>query len=205
LLPLHSKLSRICCDVTVYLDPPEEVRRRWKIDRDTGRRGYTVEQVTAEMERRRPKSDAFILPQRRHADIVVRFTPATGHNYSPDTPLSVELLLRPTINHPDLTTVLAPGMQQTIHLTLQRDEYGQPVNALHVHGNAPQEESHRVERRSGPRLSASKAMRPAPLAPSARTAAAKRWRSPSYCCSITYSTQCDKPASHRPLAPMFVA
>jgi phosphoribulokinase len=132
--------------VTVYLDPPEEVRRRWKIDRDTGRRGYTVEQVTAEMERRRPKSDAFILPQRRHADIVVRFTPATGHNYSPDTPLSVELLLRPTINHPDLTTVLAPGMQQTIHLTLQRDEYGQPVNALHVHGNAPQEESHRVEK-----------------------------------------------------------
>jgi hypothetical protein len=25
---------------------------------------------------------------------------------------------RPTIQHPDLTTVLAPGMQRTIHLTL---------------------------------------------------------------------------------------
>ena len=146
LLPLHSKLSRICCDVTVYLDPPEDVRRRWKIARDTGKRGYTVEQVTAEMERRRPESDAFILPQRRHADIVVRFSPTPGHNDSPETPLSVELLLRATIDHPDLTTVLAPGMQQTIHLTLQRDEHGQPVDALHVHGDAPQEESRRVEK-----------------------------------------------------------
>lgn len=146
LLPLHSKLARICFDVTVYLDPPEDVRRRWKIARDTGKRGYTTEQVTAEMERRRPESDAFIIPQRRHANIVVRFSPATGHDNPPETPLSAELLLRPTIHHPDLTTVLAPGMQQTIHLTLQRDEDGRPVDALYVHGDAPRKESRRVEK-----------------------------------------------------------
>jgi phosphoribulokinase len=145
LLPLHSKLARTCFDVTVYLDPPEDVRRRWKINRDTGKRGYTVEQVTAEMQRRRPESDAFIIPQRRHADIVVRFHPTTGRDDPPDTPLSAELLLRPTIHHPDLTTVLAPGMQQTIHLTLQRDEQGRPVDALCVRGDAPREESRKVE------------------------------------------------------------
>jgi phosphoribulokinase len=145
LLPLHSKLAQTCFDVTVYLDPPEDVRRRWKINRDTGKRGYTVEQVTAEMERRRPESDAFIIPQRRHADIVVRFHPTTGRDDPPDTPLSAELLLRPTIHHPDLTTVLAPGMQQTIHLTLQRDEHGRPVDALYVRGDAPREESRKVE------------------------------------------------------------
>ena len=145
LLPLHSKLARTCFDVTVYLDLPEDVRRRWKINRYTGKRGYTVEQVTAEMERRRPESDAFIIPQRRHADIVVRFHPTTGRDDLPDTPLSAELLLRPTIHHPDLTTVLAPGMQQTIHLTLQRDEHGRPVDALYVRGDAPREESRKVE------------------------------------------------------------
>jgi phosphoribulokinase len=145
LLPLHSKLTRTCFDVTVYLDPPEDVRRTWKIDRDTGKRGYTVEQVTAEMERRRPESEAFIHPQRSHADIVVRFSLTAGCDDSPDTPLSAELLLRPTINHPDLTTVLAPGMQRTIRLTLQRDEHNRPVDALHVRGDAPREESRRVE------------------------------------------------------------
>jgi phosphoribulokinase len=45
-LPLSSKLARTCFDVTVYLDPPEDVRRVWKIKRDTGTRGYTVEQVS---------------------------------------------------------------------------------------------------------------------------------------------------------------
>lgn len=145
LLPLHSKLARTCFDVTVYLDPPEDVRRIWKINRDTGKRGYTVEQVTAEMERRRPESEDFILPQRSHADIVVRFSPTAGRDDPPDTPLSAELLLRPTIHHPDLTTVLAPGTQQAIHLALQRDEHGRPVDALYVHGDAPREESRAVE------------------------------------------------------------
>ncbi len=145
LLPLHSKLSRTCFDVTVYLDPPEDVRQSWKIKRDTGNRGYTVEQVTAEMQRRRPESEAFIVPQRGQADIVVRFSPAAGRDEPPGTPLSAELLLRPTIRHPDLTTVLAPGMQRAIHLTLQRDEHGRPVDALYVHGDAPREESRRVE------------------------------------------------------------
>src|ERR671931_444782 len=43
---------RECFDIKVYLDPPEELRRRWKVQRDTAKRGYTVEQVLAELERR---------------------------------------------------------------------------------------------------------------------------------------------------------
>ena len=41
LLPLHTKLECACFDVTVYLNPPEEIRREWKIKRDTAQRGYT--------------------------------------------------------------------------------------------------------------------------------------------------------------------
>jgi hypothetical protein len=36
-------------------------------------------------------------------------------------------------------------MQQTIHLTLQRDEHGRPVDALYVRGDTPREESRKVE------------------------------------------------------------
>ncbi len=35
LLPLHTKLSRACFDVSIYLDPPEPIRRGWKVRRDT--------------------------------------------------------------------------------------------------------------------------------------------------------------------------
>jgi phosphoribulokinase len=145
LLPLHTRLARACFDVTVYLNPPEEIRRDWKISRDTAQRGYTRDQVLAELQRREPESEAFIRPQRRHADIVVRFAPIQQRHDPPGTPLSAELLLRPTIRHPDLTGVLADS-GQPMHLKLTRDEDGRPVDALHIHGYVPREDSRMLEK-----------------------------------------------------------
>lgn len=145
LLPLHTKLARACFDVTVYLDPPEAIRRGWKEQRDTGTRGYTAEQVRAELERREPESEAWIRPQRQHADIVVRFAPIPGRADPPGTPLSVELMLRPTIRHPDLGAVLAPELGRAVHLKLARDTDGRPIDALHVHGYVPAGDSAAVE------------------------------------------------------------
>ena len=145
LLPLHTKLAAACFDVTVYLNPPEKIRREWKVKRDTGQRGYTPEQVLAELRRREPESEAFIRPQRRRADIVVRFAPVEQRHDPPSTPLSAELLLRPTIRHPDLSAVLA-GSGQSMHLKLTRDEDGRPVDALHIHGYAPREDSQLLEK-----------------------------------------------------------
>jgi phosphoribulokinase len=62
LLPLHSRLARACFDITVYLDPPEPLRHQWKISRDCAKRGYTPEQVQAELRRREPESADFIRP-----------------------------------------------------------------------------------------------------------------------------------------------
>jgi phosphoribulokinase len=145
LLPLHTKLAAACFDVTVYLNPPEEIRRDWKVKRDTGQRGYTREQVLAELRRREPESEEFIRPQRRRADIVVRFAPVEQRHDPPGTPLSAELLLRPTIRHPDLSAVLA-GSGESMHLKLTRDEDGRPVDALHIHGYAPREDSQLLEK-----------------------------------------------------------
>ncbi|MGH3802280.1 MAG: phosphoribulokinase, partial [Pseudonocardiaceae bacterium] len=146
LLPLYTKLSRACFDVTVYLNPPESVRRSWKVQRDIAKRGYVEAQVLAELDRREPESEEFIRPQARQADIVVRFSPIEGRNDPPDTPLSAELMLRPTIQHPDLTGVLIPTLHQAMHLKLERDSDGRPVDTLHVHGYVPREESHTVEK-----------------------------------------------------------
>ena len=145
LLPLHTKLAAACFDVTVYLNPPEEIRREWKIRRDTAQRGYTRDQVLTELDRREPESAAFIRPQRRRADIVVRFAPVEQRHDPPGTPLSAELLLRPTIRHPDLSAVLAAS-GHSMHLKLTRDEDGRPVDALHVHGYVPREDSQLLEK-----------------------------------------------------------
>jgi phosphoribulokinase len=146
LFPLHSRLSRACFDVTVYLDPPEEIRRGWKVARDTGKRGYSTAAVLAELERREPESAAFIRPQRANADLVVRFAPIPGRDDPADTPLSATVMLRPTIDHPDLTDVLQPGLTRAMHLKLERDPDGRPVESLHVHGYVPREESVAIEK-----------------------------------------------------------
>ena len=154
LLPLHTKLARACFDITVYLDPPEEIRRKWKIRRDCAERGYTPGAVLAELDRREPDSAAFIRPQRQWADIALRFAPVVSgdgqlHDALPGEdgiPLSAEILLRPAIGHPDLSHVLTDDDRRTVHLKLIRDSDGRPVDALHVHGHAPREDSRIVEK-----------------------------------------------------------
>jgi phosphoribulokinase len=90
-------------DVRVFLSPPEDVRRRWKVQRDCSRRGYTTDQVLAELDRREPDSDAFIRPQGRHADMLVSFMPPEGEQHHDQTQLDAELTLCDGLPHPDLT------------------------------------------------------------------------------------------------------
>jgi phosphoribulokinase len=123
-------------DVKVYLEPPEDLRWFWKIKRDTAKRGYTPEEVQAERAKREPDSQAFIRPQREHADIVVRFTPPDDiapENAGPG--LDARLVLRPTINHPDLSYLLEKEGDATpgIRLELGRDQ-GRPADFLEIDG-----------------------------------------------------------------------
>ncbi|MDA8278475.1 MAG: phosphoribulokinase [Actinomycetota bacterium] len=136
LFPLWSKLSRACFDVTVFLDPPEDIRRKWKVQRDVAQRGYTEEQVIADLEKREPESSAYIRPQRANADIVMSFAKAHP-NEGDDVPLSVSILLRPTIDHPAISDLLSTDTREAIHMKLMRDDDNKPVDVLHIHGHAP--------------------------------------------------------------------
>jgi phosphoribulokinase len=89
-------------DVRVFLSPPEEVRRRWKVQRDCSRRGYTTDQVLAELDRREPDSEAFIRPQRRHADMLVSFMPPPSRTDADQAHFDAELKLCEGLPHPDL-------------------------------------------------------------------------------------------------------
>ncbi|MDQ3644569.1 MAG: phosphoribulokinase [Actinomycetota bacterium] len=107
LLGYHSETMRDCYDVRVYLAPPEELRRKWKVARDTTRRGYTTDQVLAELDNREADSAAHIRPQERHADMVVAFQPALDG----DNPhvLDAQVILRDFLPHPDLSPFIGHG------------------------------------------------------------------------------------------------
>jgi phosphoribulokinase len=90
-------------DVRVFLSPPEELRRKWKVQRDCTRRGYTTDEVLAELDRREADSEAFIRPQRRYADMVVSFRTSEGEAAGDQTHLEAELTLCDGLPHPDLS------------------------------------------------------------------------------------------------------
>ncbi len=141
LFGFYTKPMRDCFDVKVFLDPPEDVRRAWKIKRDVGKRNYTEEQVDADLAKREPESEAYIRPQRAHADIVVRFYP-TGPELDVDAShYNVKLVLRPTLPHPYLAEIASAtrtSKYEPIRFSLARDR-GQPVDVLEIDGTVPDE------------------------------------------------------------------
>jgi phosphoribulokinase len=106
LLGYYSEALLAAYDVRVYLAPPEDLRRRWKVKRDTSRRGYTTDQVLRELDKRERDSAQFIRPQERFADVVVSFREGAGRDPGA---LDAELLLRDSLPHPDLSPVGGNG------------------------------------------------------------------------------------------------
>jgi phosphoribulokinase len=144
LLGLSTEAMRHCFALKVYLDPPEELRRRWKVERDCTKRGYTPEQVIQELERREQDSAAFIRPQRDSADMVVRFEPEGGLVDSAH--LSMHVMLRPTISHRDITDIAEKAIAEgcsSISLKMGARE-GSPDELL-VSASITREETAHVE------------------------------------------------------------
>lgn len=145
LLGLYDRESNADFAVSVYLDPPEDLRRRWKVQRDCSKRGYTPEQVLGELDRREQDSATFIRPQRGRADIIVRFEPPDGD--LDGTHLGMRMVLRPRISHRDLVEVAEEAAAKgcsSIRLNLGRHE-GTPVDVLEVKAGISPEETSLLE------------------------------------------------------------
>jgi phosphoribulokinase len=149
LLGYSTRRMRDSYDVKTYLAPPESLRSTWKIKRDTRKRGYTEEQVLDQLRKREPDSEAFIRPQRKWADMIVTFYPPNEtENINDNLLLNANLILRPTIPHPELDTILGDEgnhLGAAIRLGLSRD-MGKPVDILEIDGHATIEQVRQLER-----------------------------------------------------------
>jgi phosphoribulokinase len=155
LLGYHTEKLRAAYDVRVYLDPPEQLRRSWKVARDTSRRGYTTDQVLADLDRREPDSESFIRPQARYADMVVRRSlPPQGGD---SDHLDAELILRDGIPHPDL----APFVEDPAAGIVLTE--GQSESLLRIPGSLDRERAEVIEELIWDRLHFAKHLRSAHL------------------------------------------
>lgn len=62
-------------DLKIYLDTDENLRRHWKILRDTVNRGYTIEKIIAQIDKRLPDAEKYIYPQKKFANLIIRYYP----------------------------------------------------------------------------------------------------------------------------------
>ncbi len=120
-------------DLTVYLDPTDDLHWHWKLQRDVARRGYTPAQVHAQRPKRDRDAMRYLRPQRHLADLVIRFFApenVAAHQIDPRQ-LGVQVTQRHKPGRPGLRAALeaigADGVAAQTFLVLQqgiRDEDG---------------------------------------------------------------------------------
>ncbi len=137
LLGYYTEELRDSYDVRVFLAPPEELRRKWKIKRDTSKRGYSEDEVHADLDKREPDSAEFIRPQERYADVVIKFMePEKGNKDK----LDAQMILRESLPHPDLSPFLDNGDKGITLIEEGPDPYVLiPGNIDHDHAEEVQE------------------------------------------------------------------
>src|SRR5688500_4008976 len=83
---------RAAFDLAVFLYPEPELLFRWKLRRDTKRRGYTEAEVLQNIAKHLLDSKLYVLPQADRADLVVRYEVPEWD--APDSEVRTTLLLR---------------------------------------------------------------------------------------------------------------
>lgn len=145
LLGFSSRALRDLFDVKLYLEPEEDLRVQWKVNRDCGKRGYTEQEVLNSLKKREADSPAYIWPQRTFADMVVQFIRPENNSTESGAHLNVRHTLRPTLPHPDLSSILESGIPNGLQLELKRDIDGKPVDVLEIPGNISDDGAKKLE------------------------------------------------------------
>eukprot|EP00933_Yihiella_yeosuensis_P083206 TRINITY_DN973_c0_g1_i1.p1 TRINITY_DN973_c0_g1~~TRINITY_DN973_c0_g1_i1.p1 ORF type:complete len:412 (-),score=115.83 TRINITY_DN973_c0_g1_i1:345-1580(-) len=74
--PIYDEKARSQLDLGVYIDIVNEVKFAWKVQRDVAERGWTEDQVKADIEKRLPDFSAYVDPQKANADVILRYEPS---------------------------------------------------------------------------------------------------------------------------------
>ncbi len=118
---LHSfvlEQQRRLFDLKVFLDPEERLRKFWKLRRDK-QRGHSALNVRQALMKRARDRAATVLPQRAHADLVLRLRPEDPSqlkDFSREPALILEMEARNSYNFEDLAAGLRslPGLEASV-------------------------------------------------------------------------------------------
>jgi uridine kinase len=88
-------------DLKIYMDTDDKLKKKWKIRRDVTERGYSVSKVLENIQKRENDFIKYIEPQKKFADIIVRFFTTDNVNYNnieEDNNVSLSLIFKSNFN-----------------------------------------------------------------------------------------------------------
>ncbi|MCU0638036.1 MAG: phosphoribulokinase [Methanothrix sp.] len=148
--PFFTERLRRAIDFKIFVDPSRSVKRRWKVRRDVGERGYEPDQVMAEILAREPDYKLFVDIQKIYAEIVVKIQDTRFHpslleaGPRPDwySVRLIQQMLEQHVSHVDLNIDLSKILRNSEHeftIEFQRDDYyGKRVGIMTVDGEIHQ-------------------------------------------------------------------
>ncbi len=146
--PLFTEELRSLAQVRIYLDPETALLQFWKIMRDSTMRGYTIEQVRQQMAARRRDSRLYVHPQKKFADIIIRFSRGSSYYRTHDLAhLDVRLIeskQAPKINLTDVLEVSKDGNYPALRL-MERKYAEKLRDVLEIDGNISHEKACELE------------------------------------------------------------
>merc|ERR1712187_1094767 len=132
--PIYDEKARSQLDLSLYIDIVNEVKFAWKVQRDVAERGWTEEQVEADIQKRLPDFAAYVDPQKKDADVVLCYEPSDqGLPY-----LKVKLIQKKGSAFPMITlkeelklTGSKPG---AVLKQYDEDRFGSPATVVEMDG-----------------------------------------------------------------------
>tara|TARA_R110001583_G_scaffold152016_1_gene303804 strand:+ start:4603 stop:6642 length:2040 start_codon:yes stop_codon:yes gene_type:complete len=73
--PFYLPSIRKNTDLKIYIDTDENLRRHWKIVRDIATRGYTIEKILEQINKRVEDTEKYIYPQKQFANLIIKYYP----------------------------------------------------------------------------------------------------------------------------------
>jgi len=131
--PIFDENVRKTLDLSIYIDIVDDVKFAWKVQRDVAERGWTEEQVRADIAKRLPDFAAYVDPQKANADVILRYEPSDkGLPY-----LKVKLIQKKGGAFPPVSLKKALQLSGTPGAALKAYDdtwFGSPVSVIEMDG-----------------------------------------------------------------------
>ncbi len=151
--PFYSKELRDQIDFSIFVDPVQDVKWKWKLKRDVEKRGHDKEDAFKEILKREPLFKLYIDIQKIYSEVVINIHPSRYTDDKLDNP-QVSLIMRAAelpVHHIDISLDLASfisGTRKYFSLEFGTDYYyGNLCNILTIDGQIEKESLYSLQDR----------------------------------------------------------